>query len=75
MKTDALGDACRWRGRVFARNRSQPHYAAPLTCVFTPMLVQAIRHLRAMRISSLHFGVAASRVIVSFWCRHRNPPV
>ncbi len=49
---------------VFAVTWSQPHYAAPLTCVFYALLVQAIRHLRTMRISSLHFGVAASRVIV-----------
>jgi hypothetical protein len=51
---------------VFAVTWSQSHYAAPLTCVFYALLVQATRHLRTMRISSLDFGVALSRVIVLF---------
>jgi hypothetical protein len=49
---------------IFAVIWSNSHYAAPLICVFFGLLVQAIRHLRTMRISSLHFGVALSRVIV-----------
>ena len=49
---------------VFAVTWSYSHYAAPLTCVFYTLLVQAIRHLRTMRGSSLHFGVGLSRVIV-----------
>ena len=49
---------------IFAVIWSQAHYAAPLTCIFYGLLVQAIRHLRTMRVSSLHFGVALSRVIV-----------
>jgi hypothetical protein len=48
---------------VFALVWSHSHYAAPMTCVFYALLVQAIRHLRTMRISSLHLGVALSRVI------------
>jgi hypothetical protein len=49
---------------TFAIVWSNSHYAAPLLCVFFGLLVQAIRHLRTMRISSVHFGVALSRVIV-----------
>lgn len=49
---------------VFAVSWSFSHYAAPLTCVFYGLLVQAIRHLRTMRIFSLHLGVALSRVMV-----------
>jgi hypothetical protein len=49
---------------LFAVIWSHAHYAAPLTCVFYGLLVQGIRHLRTMRISSLHFGVALSRVMV-----------
>jgi hypothetical protein len=49
---------------VFAVIWSYSHYAAPLTCVFYALLVQAIRHLRTMRISSLHLGVVLSRVVV-----------
>jgi hypothetical protein len=49
---------------VFAVIWSNSHYAAPLICVFYGLLVQAIRHLRTMSISSMHFGVALSRVIV-----------
>ena len=49
---------------TFAIIWSNSHYAAPLICVFYGLLVQAIRHLRTMRISNLQFGVALSRVIV-----------
>jgi hypothetical protein len=46
---------------VFAVVWSNPHYAAPLTCVFCALLVQAIRHLRTMRVSTMRFGIALSR--------------
>jgi hypothetical protein len=59
MATLAVGVAA-----VFAVAWPNSHYAAPLTCVFYSLLVQAMRHLRAMRCSDLHFGVALSRVIV-----------
>jgi hypothetical protein len=49
---------------IFVVTFSLPHYAAPLTCVFYALLVQGIRHLRTMRISSLHLGIALSRVAV-----------
>jgi hypothetical protein len=49
---------------LFAVIWSQAHYAAPLTCVFYGLLVQAVRHLRAMRISSLQLGVVLSRAMV-----------
>ncbi len=34
---------------VFAVTWSFPHYAAPFTCIIIALLVQSIRHLRAMR--------------------------
>ena len=34
---------------VFAVTWSFPHYAAPFTCVIIALLIQSIRHLRAMR--------------------------
>jgi hypothetical protein len=43
---------------------SNTHYVAPLICVFYGLLVQAIRYLRKMHISSLQFGVALSRVMI-----------
>jgi hypothetical protein len=49
---------------IFAVTLSNSHYAAPLTCIFYALLVQAIRYLRKMRISSGDFGVALSRVTV-----------
>jgi hypothetical protein len=49
---------------MFALVWSNSHYAAPLTCVFYALLVQAIRHLRTMRFSSLPLGVALSRVML-----------
>lgn len=48
---------------LFAVVWSQSHYAAPLTCVFYGLLVQGVRHLRTMRISSSHFGIVLSRVM------------
>ena len=49
---------------LFAVSWSLPHYAAPLICIFYALLVQAIRHLRTMRVTSLDFGVALSRAVI-----------
>jgi hypothetical protein len=43
---------------------SQPHYAAPLTCVVYAIIVQMLRHLRTMRIGARPIGVALSRAAV-----------
>ena len=39
---------------------SFPHYAAPLTCVIFLLLVQALRHLHAMKIARWPVGLALS---------------
>jgi len=39
---------------------SMPHYPAPLTCVIFLLLVQAIRHLRTMRLAGRPLGLALS---------------
>jgi len=44
---------------------SFPHYAAPLTCVIFLLLVQAIRHLRTIRLGGRHLGLALSWAAVS----------
>ena len=44
----------------FASIWSFPHYAAPVTCVIFLLLVQAIRHLRRMRIAGRPIGAALS---------------
>jgi hypothetical protein len=49
---------------VFALVWSNAHYAAPLTCVILALAVQAIRHLRTMRLRGRPVGVALSRAIV-----------
>ena len=49
---------------VFAVIWSNPHYAAPLTCVTFALAVQAIRHLRTMHVGQRPIGVALSRAIV-----------
>jgi hypothetical protein len=49
---------------VFVVIWSAAHYAAPITCVIYLIAVQAIRHLRQMRIRSWPLGLAFSRVIV-----------
>jgi hypothetical protein len=49
---------------VFAVIWSNAHYAAPLTCVIFALTVQAIRHLRTMRIGVRPVGLALSRAIV-----------
>ena len=43
---------------------SFPHYAAPLTCVIFLMLVQAIRHLRTIRLGGRPLGLALSWAII-----------
>ena len=42
---------------------SMPHYAAPLTCVIFLLLVQAIRHLRTIRLRGRPLGLALSWAI------------
>jgi len=42
---------------------SMPHYAAPLTCVIFLLLVQAIRHLRTIRLGGRALGLALSWAI------------
>src|SRR6266851_1342883 len=42
---------------------SMPHYAAPLTCVIFLLLVQAIRHLRTIRLAGRPLGLALSWAI------------
>ncbi len=49
---------------VFVVIWSAAHYAAPITCVIYLIAVQAIRHLRQMRIRSWTIGLAFSRAIV-----------
>jgi hypothetical protein len=44
---------------------SFPHYAAPLTCVIFLLLVQAIRHLRTIRVAGRPLGLALSWAIFS----------
>ena len=43
---------------------SMPHYAAPLTCVIFLLVVQAIRHLRTIRIAGRPLGLAFSWAIL-----------
>ena len=49
---------------VFAVIWSMPHYAAPLTCVIFALLVQAMRHLRKMRVSGRPVGLALSAAAI-----------
>jgi hypothetical protein len=44
----------------FATIWSLPHYTAPATCVMFLLLVQAIRHLRRMRLAGRPIGLALS---------------
>jgi hypothetical protein len=48
----------------FAVIWSMPHYAAPLTGVLFLLLVQAMRHLRMMRVAGRPIGAALSCAIV-----------
>jgi len=49
---------------VFAVIWSNAHYVAPVTCVIFALSVQAMRHLRTMRLRQRAVGVALSRAIV-----------
>jgi hypothetical protein len=49
---------------VFTVIWSMPHYAAPITGVIFLLLVQAIRHLRTMKIAGRPIGRALSRAVV-----------
>jgi hypothetical protein len=49
---------------VFVVIWSAAHYAAPITCAMYLLIVQAIRHLRTMRLSARPIGRALSRAIV-----------
>src|SRR5260370_12924389 len=55
---------------VFAVIWSNAHYAAPLTCVIFALAVQAVRHLRTMRVGRRPVGVALSRAIVLLLVLH-----
>jgi hypothetical protein len=43
---------------------SMPHYAAPLTCVIFLLVVQAIRHLRTMKLARRPIGIALSWAVI-----------
>lgn len=49
---------------LFAVVYSNPHYAAPLTCVIYALLVQGIRHLRTIRWKGRPVGIAWSRAAI-----------
>ncbi|HXJ07176.1 MAG TPA: hypothetical protein VNH65_18895 [Candidatus Acidoferrum sp.] len=49
---------------VFAVIWSEPHYAAPVTCIVYALLVQAIRHLRTTKWKRRPAGLALSRALV-----------
>jgi hypothetical protein len=44
----------------FSEIWSMPHYAAPVTCAVFLLVVQAIRHLRTMRLARRPIGIALS---------------
>ncbi|HME11408.1 MAG TPA: hypothetical protein VKF79_01005 [Candidatus Acidoferrum sp.] len=49
---------------IFAVVWSNPHYAAPLTCVIFALIVQAMRHLRAWKVFARPVGAGLLRAIV-----------
>src|SRR5262249_32737724 len=49
---------------VFSVIWSNAHYAAPFTCVIYLLIVQAIRHLRTMRVKGKPVGRTLSRAII-----------
>jgi hypothetical protein len=49
---------------VFAVIWSEPHYAAPVTCIVYLLLVQAVRHLRAKKWKRRALGMALSRALL-----------
>jgi hypothetical protein len=51
-------------GGLFLVIYSLPHYAAPLTCVIYALLVQGIRHLRAIRFATRPAGIGLARASI-----------
>jgi len=51
-------------GGLFLVIYSLPHYAAPLTCVIYALLVQGIRHLRAIRFAQRPAGIGLARASI-----------
>jgi hypothetical protein len=49
---------------IFAAVWSNPHYAAPITCVLFALFVQSIRHLRAWKPFGRRAAAAVSRAVV-----------
>jgi len=43
---------------------SNAHYAAPITCILFALQVQAIRHIRQMRVAGIRVGVMLSRTAI-----------
>jgi hypothetical protein len=43
---------------------SNPHYAAPLTCVLFALLVQSLRHLRTWKLFARPVGATLARAVV-----------
>ena len=68
---------------VFAVIWSFAHYAAPFTCVIVALLVQSIRHLRAIRVANWPLGRWLSRAAIllliietiSYPARHQCDPL
>jgi hypothetical protein len=68
---------------VFAVIWSFAHYAAPFTCVIVALLVQSIRHLRAMNVATWELGRWLSRAAIllllietiSYPARHQCDPL
>jgi len=48
----------------FATTWPNPHYIAPVTCILFGIIVQALRHLRQMRVWKKPIGAALSRAII-----------
>jgi hypothetical protein len=49
---------------LFVATSTLPHYAAPVLCVFSAVLVQALRHLRLLRFRGQRIGLGVARVAV-----------
>jgi hypothetical protein len=49
---------------IFCVVYSIPHYAAPLTCVIYGLIVQGIRHLRAIRFGTRPAGIGLARASI-----------
>jgi hypothetical protein len=68
---------------IFAVIWSFAHYAAPFTCVIVALLVQSIRHLRTINISTFRLGRWLSRAAIllliietiSYPARHQCDPL